>query len=228
VIVFLLLACDPGPAEPVEYERPVVVAERVVDFGLTAEGDVVTREIRLRNDGGLPFGVASVGQLPAEYALGGGFVVETPAPGTLVGPGEELVLDVSYTPRSAHDEDVVYVELFEDETTAWYDRAHPWMGIRLSGDGDGLPAAGDGDIVGGIVPAQVGLEPGDVTTLTVNARGTSDSAYTAPDALPCDEIACLVRAQHTGMDTEGNQTWTFIELTLWEEGELREPVLLDP
>lgn len=101
-----------------------MVAERVVDFGLTAEGDVITHQIRLQNDGELPLGVASVAQLPVDAALGGGFVVEPPAPGTLVEPGEELALDVWYTPRSAHDEDVVYVEFFEDETTAWYDRAH--------------------------------------------------------------------------------------------------------
>lgn len=103
------------------------------------------------------------------------------------------------------------------------------MGIRLSGEGDGVPVAtGDDEVVGGIVPEQVGLEPGDVTTLTVNARGTSDSAYTAPAELPCDEIACLVRAQYTDVDDDGSQSWDFVELTLWEEGELREPVLLDP
>jgi hypothetical protein len=202
LITLALLACAP---EVAVYERPVVVASaREIDFGWVASGDVVQRTLALRNDGELPFGVGSVELWDDDRALGGGFWVEAPAPGTLVTPGEELAMGVWFAPEAAENESEILVRFYEDESTAWHDRAHPWMGIRLRGAGAGLPADPDASPMrGGIVPAQVGIEEGDQVVLTarpgpdvvsewamwpdrgvVAASDPFDLVYVAPDPLP--------------------------------------------
>jgi hypothetical protein len=247
MVLIALLACAP---ERPTAERPVVVASsRELDFGWIEQGGAATQELVLRNDGGLPFGIASWETYYEDHVLGGGFSIEGPAPDTVVAPGESAVFTITLTPEASRSEDVLTIWFFEDEKTAWLDREHVWMPVRLGGNGVGLPPAEEPQpfVVGGALPDRTGVEPGDTVTLEVRAyepmmsswsakdgEGTIDweggtAEWTAPPDVSYAPGAdgALFRLSYIGVDADQLQFWDFIELTVWREGTLREPVILE-
>jgi hypothetical protein len=244
MVLIALLACSP---ELPTAERPVVVASsRELDFGWIEQGGAATQELVLRNDGGLPFGVHESTLLRPEHALGGGFTVEGLVPGAIVAPGEEIVATVSLSPAASRCEDTLYIWFDEDGETTWFDREHPWMAIRLGGNGVGLPPATEpSPSFGSVVPERTGVEQGGTIAMEAIPREPLTYAWNVPYGQgghfePNDEASVVWHApdqvdnrggvvhhiEFMAWAAQGDAVLETLRVRVYQKGEIREPVYL--